>query len=217
MNAEALIAEMAKRKLWASPNGKRRLPPEVLTHDEVQALLAACSKRWTGVRNRAMIAVLYRSGLRITEALSLHSKDLNAAAGTVTVLNGKGGRSRTVGMDPGGFAMVAAWIEKRAALGIDPNQRGPLLCLRDGSRIESSYIRTLLPRLARIAGIQKRVHAHGLRHTHAAELRSEGVEVGIISKQLGHASIATTAVYLDHIQPLSVVAKIRVRKWPSSQ
>lgn len=96
-------------------------------------------------------------------------------------------------------ARVTAWIEKRASLGIDPSHRAPLLCLRDGSPIESSYIRTLLPRLARIAGIRKRVHAHGLRHTHAAELRYEGVEVGIISKQLGHASIATTAVYLDHI------------------
>ena len=109
--------------------------------------------------------------------------------------------------------MVTAWIEKRASLGIDPSHRVPLLCLPDGSPIESSYIRTLLPRLARIAGIRKRVHAHGLRHTHAAELRAEGVEVGIISKQLGHASIATTAVYLDHIQPLRVVEAIRQRAW----
>jgi len=68
---------------------------------------------------------------------------LDATAGTVRVLHDKGNRSRTVGMDPGGFAMVAAWIETRAALGIDRHQRGPLLCLRDGSRIESSYIRAL--------------------------------------------------------------------------
>jgi len=158
-----------------------------------------------------MLAILYRSGLRITEALSLHAKDLDATAGTVRVLHGKGNRSRTVGMDPGGFEMVAAWIEVRSRLGI--HDRAPLLCLRDGSRIESSYIRTLLPRLARIAGIQKRVHAHGLRHSHAAELRAEGIEVGIISKQLGHASIATTAVYLDHIQPLRVVEVVRKREW----
>src|SRR5882724_10704911 len=49
-----------------------------------------------------------------------------------------------------------------------------------------------------IAGIHKRVHAHGLRHTHAAQLQEEGVDIGIISKQLGHASISTTARYLDH-------------------
>jgi len=188
----------------------------VLTADEVRALLEACSPRWSGIRNRAMIAVLYRVGLRITEALALHAKDLDPVAGTVRVLHGKGNRSRTVGMDRGGFEMVDAWLATRAALGIDPDHRGPLLCLRDGQPIESSYVRVLLPRLARKAGIRKRVHAHGLRHTHAAELRAEGVEVGIISKQLGHASIATTAVYLDHIQPLRVVEVVRQRAWNSS-
>jgi len=193
---------------------KRTFPAEVLSPDEVRALLDACSTRWTGVRNRAMLAVLYRAGLRITEALSLHPKDLDAAAGTVRVLHGKGNRSRTVGMDAGGFEMVASWMTARATLGIEPF-RGPLLCLRDGSPIASSYIRVMLPRLARKARIEKRVHAHGLRHTHAAELRAEGVEVGIISKQLGHSNIATTAIYLDHIQPLRVVETVRARAWPS--
>lgn len=159
-----------------------------------------------------MLAVLYRAGLRISEALSLHAKDLDATAGTIRVLHGKGNRSRTVGMDPGGFAMVGQWLSVRATLGIEPF-RGPLFCLRDGSPIASSYIRVLLPRLARKARIQKRVHAHGLRHTHAAELRAEGIEIGLISKQLGHSNIATTAVYLDHIQPLRVVEVVRQRQW----
>lgn len=60
-------------------------------------------------------------------------------------------------------------------------------------------------------GHPERVHAHGLRHTHAAELRSEGVDIGIISKQLGHRSITTTARYLDHISPWAVVEVVRMR------
>ncbi len=68
-------------------------------------------------------------------------------------------------------------------------------------------------RQARRAGIDKRVHAHGLRHTHAAQLRAEGVDIGIISKQLGHRSIATTARYLDHIAPQQVIDTIRQRTW----
>ena len=63
------------------------------------------------------------------------------------------------------------------------------------------------------AGIEKRVHPHGLRHTHAAELRAEGVDIGIISKQVGHRSTATTARYLDHIAPWAVVEAIRGREW----
>ena len=63
------------------------------------------------------------------------------------------------------------------------------------------------------AGIAKRVHPHGLRHTHAAQLRAEGVDIGIISKQLGHRSISTTAVYLDHIAPYAVVEAVRAREW----
>jgi site-specific recombinase XerD len=57
------------------------------------------------------------------------------------------------------------------------------------------------------AGIAKRVHAH-VRHTHAAQLRSEGVDIGIISKQFGHRSITTTACYLDHICPMALVETV---------
>jgi len=74
-------------------------------------------------------------------------------------------------------------------------------------------VRRWLPGLGRRAGIGKRVHAHGLRHTHAAQLREEGVDIGIISKQLGHASIPTTAHYLDHIAPWAVVDAVAQRAW----
>jgi len=71
----------------------------------------------------------------------------------------------------------------------------------------------LLPKLARQAGIEKRVHPHGLRHTHAYELMMEGVEVAIIQRQLGHVSLATTAVYLNHIAPKQVIETMRKREW----
>ena len=72
-------------------NKGRRFPAELLSPEEVLALLRACSSRArTGIRNRALIAVLYRGGLRISEALALRPKDVDQAAGTVTVLHGKG-------------------------------------------------------------------------------------------------------------------------------
>ncbi len=91
----------------------------------------------------------------------------------------------------------------------------PVFCTLAGGRMGDAYVRVLLPRLGRKAGIEKRVHAHGFRHTHAAQLRVEGVDIGIISKQLGHRSIATTARYLDHIAPQQVIEAMRTRVWHS--
>ncbi len=178
---------------------RRRFPPEILTDDEVCRLLAACSSGPAGLRNQALIAILYRGGLRINEALDLWPKDIDIEAGSIRILHGTGRRARTVGIDPAGGAVVEHWLEVRSELGLGPQQ--PVFCTVSGGRVGDAYIRVLLPRLGRKAGIDKRVHAHGLRHTHAAQLRVEGVDIGIISKQLGHRSIATTARYLDQPDP----------------
>jgi site-specific recombinase XerD len=79
--------------------------------------------------------------------------------------------------------------------------------------MKTSYLKALLPKLGRQAGIGKRVHPHGLRHTHAYELMMEGVEMPIIQRQLGHVSLATTAVYLNHIAPKQVIETMRKRDW----
>ncbi len=190
---------------------KRRLPPEVLSPEEITAMMDACADTPAGIRNRALITVLYRAGLRINEALELRPKDLDPRNGAIRVLFAKGGRSRTVGMDGQAFDVLIPWLEIRTDHGI--NGRDPVFCMLDGRPLADSYIRVLFPRLGRQAGIAKRVHAHGFRHTHAAELRAEGVDIGIISKQLGHRTIATTARYLDHIAPFAVVQAMQKRIW----
>jgi site-specific recombinase XerD len=88
-----------------------------------------------------------------------------------------------------------------------------LFCTSSGERVTNAYIRRLFPVLGRRAGIDKRVHAHGLRHTHAAQLREEGLDIGVISKQLGHSAISTTARYLDLIAPWAAVDVVAARMW----
>ena len=196
-----------------SPANKgRRLPPEVLTEAEVSALLRACSTRApTGIRNRALIVLMYRGGLRVGEALALRPKDLDREAGTIRILHGKGDKARTVGLDQQAFAVLERWLDKRTARGI--NGHAPIFCTLKGKPVSTSYVRVLLPRLAKKAKIEKRVHPHGLRHTHAAELAREGVPARLIQEQLGHGSLATTDAYLRKIAPQELIEAMQRREW----
>ena len=128
-------------------NKGRKLPPEPLSPDEVKALIRACSMRAaTGIRNRALIVVLYRAGLRISEALAFLPKDLDPANSTIRILHGKGDHDRVVGLDAGAWAILQLWLDRRAAAGI--NGRSPVFCTLKGKPVKSAYVRTLLPRLA---------------------------------------------------------------------
>ena len=201
---------MSKTRIPA--NKGKRYPAEVLTPDEVRSLIRACPDDTpVGLRNRALITLFYRTGLRCAEALALKQKDIDRAIGSVTVLSGKGGRRRTVGIDPGAFKVIDEWLMTRHELGID--SAAPLFCSMEGRRLSGSYVRTLLPRLGRDVGIEKRVHAHGLRHTHAFELLMEGIEIPVIQRQLGHLSLQTTDTYLSHIAPRDVINRINKRTW----
>ena len=193
----------------------RRFPVEVLTQREVLALMAACSARApTGVRNRALIAVLWRAGVRISEGLALAVKDVDREAGTLAVLHGKGDRRRVVGLDPTALAVLERWLEVRAKRVRRP-RAAPVFCTLDGGSLQPQYVRALLPRLAEKAGIDKRVHAHGLRHAHASELVMEGTPLSIVQAQLGHASLAATERYVRHLAPADLVRALQERAWPA--
>jgi len=195
-----------------SPSKGKTFPPEILTPDEVLAILEACGGTLLGARNRALLTVLYRSGLRCAEALALRPKDIDLAVGSIAVLHGKGDRSRIVGIDPGAAPIITTWMERREAE-LAPPPGTALFCSRRCKPMTKSSVRELLIRLASSAGITKRVHPHGLRHTMAYELLMEGLPVPIIQRQLGHTSLATTDRYLDHIAPIEVIEFIQTREW----
>lgn len=191
-------------------------PPEPLAPEDVRALLAACpDDTLTGVRNHALLVMLWRAGLRIGEALRLRPSDVNFEQGTVRVLYSKTRQARTVGVDDQALDVIRAWAAARSAAGIGD---GPLFCRlhkQPGASLSSRYVRAEMGRLATVAGVQHRVHPHGLRHTMAVELVREGQPVTRISRQLGHSNLATTAIYLDHLYPAEVVAMGRGRTWAS--
>lgn len=187
-------------------NAGRKYPAEVLTPEEVQALIDGCSvKAPTGIRNRAMIMLMYRSGLRVSEIMALRPSDINTAKHSIRVLHGKGDKATTRGFDPSATDALVRWMDTRKALGIT---RGPLFCTLEGKAVHPQYARNLLTRLGGKAGIEKRVHPHGLRHTYADELRAAKMDVGAISKLLGHSSISVTSRYLDHLSNDQAIAAL---------
>jgi site-specific recombinase XerD len=191
------------------------LDADLLTSWEVEALIKACSnKAPTGVRNRAMIAFAWRTGCRLGEVLAVRPKDLDPNGGTVIVQRGKGGKRRIVGLDAGTVALLQRWLDARRARNI--TGRAPVFCTLGGGVLDQSYVRHLLPRLARKAGIDKRVHAHALRHAYAIELEREGATVSTIRDLLGHSSLAVTDRYLRRLGAGEAVQFARTRTWSLS-
>lgn len=206
-----------------SRNRGKKFPPEPLTPQEALALLAVIDPQtMAGVRNRALIALLWRTGLRISEALDLRPHHVDFVAHRVTVLHGKGDKRRTIGIDGGGLVAVQPWLlERNILLQAVPMRKAtaPLFCTIQlpgrGGRMHSAYVRSVIHKYGALAGIQKRVHPHGFRHTLACDLIHEGFGITDAQAQLGHANPATTAVYLRGMGADEAFEKVAERVWPA--
>jgi site-specific recombinase XerD len=165
-----------------------------------------------GSRTRAMIVVLWRAGLRVQEALALAEHDLDQRRGSILVRHGKSGRRREAGMDEWGWQQVQPWLDARTELPV-----GPLFCIIDGPTRRRPWsgaaVRTEFRRLAAQAGVRRRSRPTSCA-THALELAREGVPLNIIQRQLGHANLGTTSIYLQGIDPEEIIMVVRTRRAP---
>lgn len=190
----------------------QRFAVEVLSADEVRMLMKACSRRGAcGVRDRAMIAVMFRCGLRLAEALALTPNDVALESGAVNVRCGKGGKQRFVGADPETIALVGHWLDVRSRWSVRSDS--PLFCTLEGAALWPENVRKKLKVLAARAGISKRVHPHGLRHSFAAELAGEKVDLRVIQNALGHSNVAVTNTYISHLPAGAVIDTMKARTW----
>lgn len=193
----------------------RKLHPHPLTADEARRIVEACGGGVTGARNRALVALLWRAGLRAREACAIevdHLRQLPDGRMVVRVERPKGWEKgtppREVGLDKKTADLVAAWRDNPARGG------GRFLFVTaTGRPVHPSYLRQLLPMLARRAGIQRRVHPHALRHTFARQLYDEGVGLMEIMLALGHAQLSTTQKYLRSIGATEVIGVTSRREW----
>lgn len=198
------------------------LPARINTTDDVLTLIQGQSRTSaTGLRNRALIALLWRSGLRVgCEALKLQIADLNFGAATIHVRKGKNSKARIAIMDPFGWDHLTPWLAARGKLeGVDAHS-GIVFCTIarpvTGGPLAASSVRKMLRDTADAAGLARRVTPHTFRHTMAAGMFDEGTDLRVISRQLGHANIAITDTYVNHLPTATMVAAISERPRPGA-
>ena len=203
-------------------NKGKKFPPDPIKVEDIVKLLCACQPLKPGycaelsaLRLRALIATLWRTGLRISEALALEERDLLRQDMAIVVRHGKGDKRRLVAMDEWGWQELENWLSVREHL-----PHGPIFCIVRGPsagvrQLSDSDVRRQFRETARRAGIYRRANPHSFRHEHAVELWREGIDVYTIQQQLGHARLDVTAIYLKGIAPVELLEPIgRLRRPP---
>lgn len=177
-----------------APKAPRALPQALSVEQAKQLLDSPQAATPWHVRDRAMFELLYSSGLRLAELVSLDAGDgrLDLRAGEVTV-TGKGGKTRTVPVGAKARAALAAWLAERERLAA-PGELALFVGAR-GRRISPRVVQARLAAWARASGLGAPVHPHLLRHSFATHVLQSSQDLRAVQEMLGHASISTTQVY----------------------
>lgn len=183
-----------------------RYLPEVLSVEEVEAIMNSVDLRtWQGVRDRAILEILYGSGLRVSEACGLLISHVYAEEGFVRVV-GKGDKERLVPM--GGMAVDAF----SAYLAVRPVPDSPefddiAFLNRFGRGLSRISVFNMVKRQALVAGVNKEISPHTFRHSFATHLIENGADLRVVQEMLGHESILTTEIY-THIDSATWQAEV---------
>ena len=169
--------------------------PEVLTIPEIDAIIAAIDlSKAEGQRNKAILEVLYGSGLRVSELVNLQLSNIYIQEGYMMV-EGKGSKQRLVPLSPQSIHQIELWKVDRNELNIQKGNEDILFLNRRGSKLTRAMIFTIVKELTALAGIRKNVSPHTFRHSFATHLLENGAGLRAIQQLLGHESITTTELY----------------------
>jgi len=169
--------------------------PEVLSTDEVDRLEDSVDLADPlGQRNRAIIEVLFSCGLRVSELITLQLSNLYLDEGFIRV-SGKGAKERMVPISDRAVDELKAWFAQRDAMDIKPGHEDYVFLSRRGTHLSRHMILVMVKRQAVLAGIQKTISPHTLRHSFATALLEGGADLRAIQMMLGHENIGTTEIY----------------------
>ena len=168
--------------------------PAVLSEDEVSAIIDSVDTgSWNGLRDRAILEVLYGCGLRVSEVVGLKISNVYFKEGFVRIV-GKGNKERLVPI--GGMALDA--VSDYLAVRPEPSDTASediLFLNRDGRALSRVSVFTMVKRQAMLAGVHKEISPHTFRHSFATHLLNHGADLRVVQDMLGHESILTTEIY----------------------
>ncbi|AIY05790.1 tyrosine recombinase xerD [Planococcus sp. PAMC 21323] len=170
--------------------------PNILSIEEVDALIQApATNKANGLRDQAMLELLYASGMRISECINLDIEDVHLTMGFVRC-TGKGGKERIIPLGNSALRSCQAYLEKgRIDLLKSGEKTDALFINQRGKRLTRQGFWKLLKQHAQKAGIQKELTPHTLRHSFATHLLENGADIRAVQEMLGHADISTTQIY----------------------
>jgi len=174
-----------------APKTGRKLPA-LLDVDQMQQLLADNDSGVLAVRDRALMELVYSSGLRLAEVAGLDVTDIDAADNTVRV-TGKGSKTRVVPVGRQALEVIRLWRQQR--VGLADSDETALFVSRKGRRLSHRAIQSRLAYWAGRQGLSSHVHPHMLRHSFASHLLESSGDLRAVQELLGHADIATTQIY----------------------
>jgi tyrosine recombinase XerC len=178
----------------ASPRLDRRLPSFLTVDETVSLLKAPDASTPQGKRDRALMELIYAAGLRVSELVSLDLDNVNLDSREIRVW-GKGSKERVVLMGEIADSALKDYLEKgRPELQIG-KPTNALFLNRDGQRLSQRSVQKMLIRYAAMAGIDKKVYPHLLRHTFATHMLDGGADLRVVQELLGHANLSTTQIY----------------------
>jgi integrase/recombinase XerD len=192
--AENLI-KINPAELLESPKKQRKLP-DTLSYQDINRLIEVIDlSRPDGVRNKAIIEVLYSCGLRVSELTELKLSNLYLEIEFIKVV-GKGSKERLVPIGGEAIKALKIWIEQvRVHVQKKKGEEDMVFLNHRGSRLSRVYIFMLIKQLAQLAGIKKSISPHTLRHSFATHLVEGGADLRAVQEMLGHESITTTEIY----------------------
>lgn len=186
--------EQDPSELLEGPRKSKRLPT-VLSLDEVNRMMAAIDLSTNeGHRNRAMMEMLYGSGLRVSELVGLQLSKIYLNEHYM-LIEGKGSKQRLVPISPVAEEWFGYWLQERATWDVKPEFRDIAFVNRYGRPLTRAMVFTIVRRLCEEAGITKTVSPHTLRHSFATHLLQNGADLRVIQQLLGHEDLATTEIY----------------------
>ena len=188
MVQENVAAVVETPKTW-------KTVPDTLNRDEVEKLLDAPPKKgWMGIRDKAILELMYATGLRVSEVKDLKKANVNLEAGFVKCL-GKGGKERIVPLGKVAEKAVSKYISSARTKLSQKTQDDHLFLSRLGKKLSRQSLWKIIQKYAALAGIKKHITPHSLRHSFATHLLEGGAELRGVQEMLGHADISTTQIY----------------------